>query len=391
MKSPRDAATCGKQVPTDVLALLPSAGLGGGIEAYAAAVLEQLEDRGIRVQRIALHNAQPLGRAPLRQRVGFALGVLRRAVRLRRSMRPAVFIFHPSFAVLGLLVRLLAGDRPGVDILFFLGQEIWSASATQRYVWSAYGLQRVAISTFSAGALARVGPCSLLPPGIPRTRYNMLKSATAARTGRRNGQVPALLTVFRLDAAASKGARELLQAVDQLRVEGFPVQLRIAGVGPAPNWLIEAATQRAAWVDVIESPSSEELSQLFGASDLFVLATRLGRQPASGEGFGIVLVEAALAGMAVVAPALDGSADAFLPGVTGLRPVDGSIEALHDVLAWCLEHPAEVAAMGRSGQAWAAAMFHPDGYAARVGQVLFGETPNPSLELRLEPLRGTDQ
>ena len=72
----------------------------------------------------------------------------------------------------------------------------------------------------------------------------------------------------------------------------------------------------------------QELVDLYGGADIFVLASRQHRRPGpAGEGFGIVLAEAALAGLPVMAPANDGSRDAFVPGLTGMRPVDQSVEA----------------------------------------------------------------
>ena len=75
--------------------------------------------------------------------------------------------------------------------------------------------------------------------------------------------------------------------------------------------------------------TDHDLAAQFAASDLFVLAsrTRSGRRPC-GEGFGLVLLEAQVAGTAVVGPAHGGSPDAYLDGVTGATPRDESAAAL---------------------------------------------------------------
>jgi glycosyltransferase involved in cell wall biosynthesis len=77
-----------------------------------------------------------------------------------------------------------------------------------------------------------------------------------------------------------------------------------------------------------------------------------------------VLLEAQVAGTAVVGPAHGGSPDAYLGGVTGATPRDESTAALTEVLGELARKPARLAVMGRQGAAWARERFVPDKYAA---------------------------
>lgn len=77
-----------------------------------------------------------------------------------------------------------------------------------------------------------------------------------------------------------------------------------------------------------------------------------------------MLLEAQVAGTAVVGPAHGGSLDAYLDGVTGATPRDESAAALAAVLDGLAGQPARLAEMGRQGAAWARARFAPDRYAA---------------------------
>jgi glycosyltransferase involved in cell wall biosynthesis len=77
-----------------------------------------------------------------------------------------------------------------------------------------------------------------------------------------------------------------------------------------------------------------------------------------------VLLEAQVAGTAVVGPAHGGSPDAYLEGVTGMTPRDESATALAEVLGELARQPARLAVMGRQGAAWARECFVPDRYAA---------------------------
>lgn len=374
-------------VPDKVIAISPSCGLGGGIESYTEAVLARVQDRGVRIERHALLGPGTREMPTRRQKASYVVRVVRGAFAMRASQRPGVYVFHPGFALLGALVRVIAGSVYWDSVVFFHGQEIWSSSWIERLVWRHCGMRRITVSAFSAGALAATGPASVLPPGIPEERYWQLKAIGDERKGCPTTGALKLLSVFRLDVSCGKGVPELLRALDRLRARGLCFELTIAGMGPAPDWLCKAVRQRCGWVRLVESPDGEHLGKLLSASDLFVLATRFDPESGSGEGFGIVLLEAALCGMAVVAPAADGSSDATLPGITGVRPVDGSMGALENVLEWCARYRDELTEMGRNGNIWVSTVFSPSAYSRRVGQVLFGEQPSPSTP-RLEIWQG---
>ena len=69
----------------------------------------------------------------------------------------------------------------------------------------------------------------------------------------------------------------------------------------------------------------DELPALYGCADLFVMLCRDRWRGLEQEGFGIVFVEAAAAGVASVAGRSGGSSEAVIDGVTGLvvdRPGD---------------------------------------------------------------------
>jgi glycosyltransferase involved in cell wall biosynthesis len=114
-----------------------------------------------------------------------------------------------------------------------------------------------------------------------------------------------------------------------------------------------------------------ELASQFAAADLFILATRtrVGRRP-FGEGFGMVMLEAQLAGTPVVAPAYGGSHDAFLPHITGTAPADESAEALAAALDGLLSDPGRMARMGKRASEWARESFAPECYASTAVALL---------------------
>jgi glycosyltransferase involved in cell wall biosynthesis len=233
----------------------------------------------------------------------------------------------------------------------------------------------VTISSFSAGALASLGLARLLPPGVA----SAWRATLLAEGGRRrpHAPVPTVLSVFPLAAWADKGLSTLLTALAAVRVELGPVRLVVAGRGPAPGALHEllSATPDA---ELHESPEDEALARLYATADLFALCTRTrptGPRPC-GEGYGTVLLEAQLAGCAVVGPAFGGSRDAYQEGVTGATPVDESPRALADVLVGLLSDRARLTRTGRRGAEWAESVTRPQDHRRAVFHTLLDRAPS---------------
>jgi phosphatidyl-myo-inositol dimannoside synthase len=117
------------------------------------------------------------------------------------------------------------------------------------------------------------------------------------------------------------------------------------------------------WCGIRSGLSDGELARELAAADLFVLAsqTSSGRQ-AAGEGFGLVLLEAQVAGTPVIAPAYGGSREAYIEGVTGVAPVDESAEVLMRTLHGLIKDPTRLAWMGRQASQWTRQAFAPERY-----------------------------
>lgn len=346
-----------------VLCVAPSAGLGGGIERLVGTAVEYLRGEGAAVDRVDL--LTPGVRIGPLVKIRF-VGRLYRAAR-RQGEPFVVLVMHPALAWVawwathGRLRRHL--------VVNFFGTDAWGPRP--------FGLRRVArrprvrivtISGYTAGALLRTAPAKVLAPGIGRHWYEQLVAARHHLVARTDAELN-VLTTFRLDAWVEKGLVEVIGALDDLR-GARPLQLHVAGSGRVEPAL-EALLARHPWVTLHRDLADADLARLYARADVFVLATRTrpGRA-AQGEGFGIVLVEAQLAGTPVVAPAFGGSVDAFVPGVTGLSPVDESVGALRSVLRQLLEDASLRREMGAAAAAWAQARFAPDLHAAQHVQIL---------------------
>jgi len=330
-----------------VLVITPGGGHDeGGIQRLVAAMVGLLP-QGAAVQVIAPAEARRAWKVRL------AWDSLRAAWSMRSASRPAVLCMHGAFLPISILCGMVLGC--GVVGAYY-GQEIWSAGPVRRLLWRRLPHVPLTISAYSAGALGSILRRSptVLPPAFT--------ARWAVGTDRSVAETPAtpplrVLSVFRLGAVRAKRPQVIVDAVEMLRAEGLDIELCLAGRGPVDEALGRVAAERP-WVELVESPDDEQLSHLYRRSHVFVLATgvRFDRRAPSGEGFGIVLVEAALAGLAVIGPAGGGSRDAMVDGYTGLVVPDERTESLADAIRSLAVDPALRDRLAGRGRAWAGEM-----------------------------------
>ena len=358
--------------PRRLLALVPSQRRGGGIEAYVDAVVDACRRRGHRVEVLALSTpecVQPSVWTKLR----YAGKALYAAVAGPQDF-DAVVAFHPAFIPVAALIDIARRNGGEAPMVLFHGNDIWSLPRWQRWALRRRRLPVLTVSSFSAGALvgAGLGVARLIPPALSADRFELLRSVARCRPAV-DVSTPAVLSVFRLEDAPGKGGEVLVEAAGRLRGRWPGLSLVLAGRGPIPEALRAMGSSRP-WLQVVESPTDAELAELYRRACLFVLATRTraGRRCAYGEGFGIVLAEAQLAGVPVVGPASGGSGDAFVDRYTGRRVSDESPGALAAVMAEMLESATVLASYGAHAADWAKLTFDPVAFGSRLEQTLFG-------------------
>ena len=340
-----------------VLLLSPSHGLGGGIERYVATVEWAFAAEGIKCQRLDLSRSG--GRAHMRL---LAQG---RAI-LRADPEPTrlVVAHRALLPVAALLAR--KSTVCGVSVVCY-GSDVWGSRwrprrNLERRLMRGAGVRVVACSNFTAGALMRDCRATVLLPALSREWFDTLAAAAARRPGGSTGI--RLATAFRLEDWRTKGLPQLVEAVTAL---GRPdVHLTICGSGNPPADLLRLVSEYS-WCVLRPGLSDDDLARELAAADLFVLATQIrnGRR-AVGEGFGLVLLEAQVAGTPVIAPAYGGSHEAYIEGVTGVAPADESAEALTRTLHGLLKDPAKLAWMGGHAAQWTKVAFAPERYTQLV-------------------------
>lgn len=352
---------CGGAYAERVILLAPSRGLGGGIERYLQTVESAFGDAGVPSRRFDLSRSGPAGHLALLAEATSALASI------AGPARPRLVVGHRSLLpVAAVLARRHRVD--GISVVCH-GSDVWKSRRTPRSGLESWLMRRrdvrlVAVSSFTAGALLPHGLATILPPGLSRAWFGELvgagRKAAATDAAPRSGL--GVLTAFRLAEWRDKGLPQLTAAIAALgRAD---VRLTVCGSGAPPPDLI-AHVRRYPWCVLRPALSDAELAARFAQASLFVLATRTrpGARP-SGEGFGLVLLEAQVAGTAVVGPAHGGSPGAYLEGITGETPRDESVPALAQVIDGLLARPARLGQMGARGAQWARARFDPDRYAA---------------------------
>ena len=281
-------------MPEKVLLLTPSRGRGGGIERYTDTLQWAFAEREIECRRLDLSRSGASAHARM----------LLAARDDRARLRPSrIVATHRSL----LPTAWLLGRGSGISVVCH-GNDVWGGGHLARRSLEARlmrgaGVRVVAVSSFTAGALSRVCHASVLPPGLSREWFDMLVRESSR--SRACGRETRLVTTFRLAQWRSKGLPQLLEAVAALGRSDLRVT--VCGVGPPPEDLQRRVRQDNLCV-LRAGLSDRELACELAAADLFVLATRTvtGRRP-SGEGFGVALLEAQVAGTPVIGPAYGGS------------------------------------------------------------------------------------
>ena len=351
------------------LLLAPSRGLGGGIERYLQTVESAFADAGVASRRLDLSRPGPAGHRALLAEATSALAGM------AGPARPRLVVGHRSLLpVAAVLAR--TGRVDGISVVCH-GSDVWKSRRTPRsglesWLMGRRDVRLVAVSSFTAGALLPHGLATVLPPGLSRAWFGELVGAAGREAADREatrGEATAterpglrVMTAFRLAEWRDKGLPQLTEALAALG--RGDVRLTVCGSGAPPADLV-AHVRRYPWCTLRPGLNDAELAARFAQASLFVLATRTrpGRRPC-GEGFGMVLLEAQVAGTAVVGPAHGGSPGAYLEGVTGETPRDESVSALAQVLDRLLARPAWLGRMGARGAQWSRARFDPDRYAA---------------------------
>ena len=217
-------------------------------------------------------------------------------------------------------------------------------------------------------------PLTVVPPGVDVDRFRPL-TPDAVQAARATFGLPAtgrlVVSVSRL--VPRKGMDVLIAATARLSPLRPDLVVAIAGAGRDQPRLERLAARAGAPVRFLGRVPDERLPALYGCADVFAMLCRNRWLGLEQEGFGIVFAEAAACGVAQVAGASGGVADAVIDGETGLvvgRPADAGAAAV--ALARLLDDAGLRARMGRAARRRVERGLAHDVLAERLDAVLRG-------------------
>ena len=179
----------------------------------------------------------------------------------------------------------------------------------------------------------RLPPIVQVPPGVDTQRFSPLAPIERASARTRlglPGTGPLVVSVSRL--VPRKGMDVLIQAAARLAGTGrYPdLTVAIAGHGRDRTRLEHLIRRTGAPVRLLGRVPGGDLASLYASADAFALCCRSRWGGLEQEGFGIVFLEAAAAGVPSIAGDSGGAAEAVEDGVTGIvvsQPSDPQLVA----------------------------------------------------------------
>ena len=204
-----------------------------------------------------------------------------------------------------------------------------------------------------------------LDPACVRVAPHGLADVTASVTPERWGDDGTeLLFVGRLEPR--KGIDVLLDALPALLRAVPAVRVTVAGEDPTghgPRFEVTTPGDLAGRVRFLGRVGDERLRALYAGADLFVAPSRY-------ESFGLVLLEAMMFGVPVVASAVGGMVDVVEDGSSGLLVPPGDVEALRCALERALLDQPLRHRLGAAARARFCATFSEEAMAARLEAAL---------------------
>ncbi|MFE7564012.1 glycosyltransferase family 4 protein [Kitasatospora sp. NPDC057500] len=359
----------------------------GGIETFVHAVATRLPAEEVVVYTsdepgAARHDAA-LPFPVIRDRSRMLLPtprVTRRAAELARA-HGCDRVWFGAAAPLAAMTPALRRQAPGIrrTVATTHGHEIWWArTPVARRLLRRIGDSVDVVTYLGTHTRDRIapalGPSARLERLVPGVDTDLFRP----RPREADPRAPVILCVARL--VPRKGQDTLIRALPLIRRTVPGATLVLVGRGPDERRLRDLARRLTAPGTVVFAGGRDhaDTPDAYATADVFAMPCRTRRAGLEAEGLGIVLLEAAAAGLPVVAGRSGGAPDAVLDGVNG-TVVDGrDPSAVAGAITRVLTAPApDRARMATAGRDWVRTEWSWDTTAHRLTTFLAGEVPPP--------------
>jgi phosphatidylinositol alpha-1,6-mannosyltransferase len=221
-------------------------------------------------------------------------------------------------------------------------------------------------------SIGRSLPTTIIPPGVDVGRISPLDDAQR-RTVRARLGLPddGLLVTSASRLVPRKGMDVLISASVKVIKQHPSVHFAISGGGRDQRRLQKMIDDLDAPVTLLGRLPDADMPDLYACGDVFAMLCRSRWGGLEQEGFGIVFVEAAAAGVPQVAGRSGGAHEAVAHDETGLVVDDPTdVDAVADAIVELLDAPERRAEMAVASRARAETKFSYDVLAARLAGAL---------------------
>jgi glycosyltransferase involved in cell wall biosynthesis len=320
--------------------LIPRGGVQRASRHVAAVTAKFAADRGITPRFLSLNDPQGLHSLRVGSMEFSVSGYARNKIQFVRAALKAagsdpalVIALHPHLAPVAWLMKSRNGKLRSV--IFTHGVEVWKPMPWPR-------------GSALRGADLILGPSTDTVRHLIDPEFESRLASSAPYTHPlgfpHSGRV--ILAVGRWDRHEQyKGADTLIAAMPQVLKASPDASLVLVGDGDDRPRLEQLAREHGVSERVIflHSLTLEQLFACYANCDLFAL-------PSSGEGFGLVFLEAMAYAKPVIGGAHGGIPDIVEEGVTGHLVPHGDVGRLADALAALLLNPVQAAEIGARGK-----------------------------------------
>ena len=301
---------------------------------------------------LSLNDDKPFGSK--KNKIRFLGRICYYLIRFRPSI---VIIGHLNFAPIALLVRLLSGAK---CIVLLHGIEAWEERKRLKWCYR-YIDEFWAVSNYTSRLFVNTNNVNEVKL---KTIFNTLPSDWPIKKGVYKSF---FFSVARLDTSEGyKGIDLTINAVAQLQVllrkENFQYIIVANGDDVQRHKTMVSDLKIEDIVVFKSNVTDDELQQLYKDCSFFIL-------PSTGEGFGIVYLEAMACGKACVGAYGCGAEDVIADGVTGylLKP---SIEAISNTIRTLISDKELLERMGKAGLLRLKAKFIYSRFQERIEKLL---------------------